>query len=149
MLENKHRIESYCPRGTLPASTVVTLFGVLFCSIIGFAGKSGVVLASAAKPTIPATAACSSNSTATCVMYSDGAGVRHEVALSTGTFELVDAGLMGTFSINGSPHRLAYVYGALTNQNSNKTPWISVIDLNTATQIAHVASPVNYTIDTT
>jgi hypothetical protein len=149
MLENKHPIEGDCPRRSLPASTVVILFGVLLYCIFGVAGKNGVVLASAAKPTIPITGACSSNSTATCVMYSDGAGVRHEVALSTGKFELVDAGLMGTFSINGSSHQLAYVYGALANQNSQKIPWISVIDLNTANQIAHVASPVNYTIETT
>lgn len=105
MLQNKHPIESHYPRGTLPMSTVVTLIAVLFCCIFGFAVKSGIVLAFAAKPTIPATAACSSNSTATCVMYSDGAGVRHEVELSTGKFALVDAGLMGMFAINGSRRR--------------------------------------------
>ena len=141
-----HPIESNCLRGTTPASTVVSIFFVLFCCIFGCVGKSGIVMAFAAKPTIPVTAACSSNSAATCVIYLDGAGVQHEVALFDGKFDLVDVALMGTFQVSGSPHQFAYMYGSAHDAKFKGNAWVSVIDLTSAKSIAWVVSPSGYRV---
>jgi hypothetical protein len=63
--------------------------------------------------------------------------------------QVVETGLLGAHRIGADTHQLAYVFGTVTNQKLNKTPWLSAIDLDTAKQIAYVASPVPYTIDTT
>jgi len=127
----------------------IIFVGVWTLCLFSSSHVSRAAPASAGTLSAPTTEQCGSNSSATCAKFFDSSGAKQEVELFTGSFKLVDSALMGIYQMAGKPHHLAYIYGAIDNQELKGNAWVSVIDLTTASKIAWVASPSSYGIDGT
>jgi hypothetical protein len=133
------------------ASTWATRFLIGFFVLLPFMPALASTPHNATEDSIaaPVVAACRADNSAVCARFFDGAGGEHEIELLRGSLKTVDVGLMGTHSMGGIAHQLAYVYGSADRSDLKGNALIAVLDLTAATKIASVASPAGYSISNT